>query len=115
MGRRELVALKSGDAASVIVPPVVVVAVPGFLGRNNYEEVWAWVQYRTTKEWWIVRKTWNNLNLGFADNLDVENVPVMTVDHDQSAISRSIATGPSATNSSSPSIRRRAAASLSAR
>jgi hypothetical protein len=42
----------------------------GYLDRNNYEEAWAWVQYRTTKEWWIIRKTWNNLNIGFADNLD---------------------------------------------
>jgi hypothetical protein len=42
----------------------------GFLGRNNYEEAWLWLQYRTTKEWWIVRKSWNNLNLGFSDNLD---------------------------------------------
>ncbi len=41
----------------------------GFLGRNNYKEAWAWVQYRTTKPWWIIRKTWNNLNLGWAENL----------------------------------------------
>ncbi len=41
----------------------------GFLTRNDYKEVWGWVQYRTTKEWWIIRKTWNNLNIGTADNL----------------------------------------------
>ncbi len=41
----------------------------GFLTRNDYKEIWGWVQYRTTKEWWIIRKTWNNLNVGAADNL----------------------------------------------
>jgi hypothetical protein len=41
----------------------------GFLSRNDYKETWAWVQYRTTKPWWIIRKTWNNLNIGWADNL----------------------------------------------
>jgi hypothetical protein len=42
----------------------------GFLGRNNIKEAWAWLQYRTTKEWWIVRRSWNNLNIGYTDNLD---------------------------------------------
>jgi len=41
----------------------------GFLTRDDYKEIWGWVQYRTTKEWWIIRKTWNNLNIGLADNL----------------------------------------------
>ena len=41
----------------------------GFLGRADYKEVWGWVQYRTTKKWWIIRKTWNNLNINFTDNL----------------------------------------------
>jgi hypothetical protein len=41
----------------------------GFLTRSDYKEIWGWVQYRTTKEWWIIRKTWNNLNIGLADNL----------------------------------------------
>ncbi len=41
----------------------------GFLWRNDYKEAWAWVQYRTTKPWWIIRKTWNNLNIGVAENL----------------------------------------------
>jgi len=41
----------------------------GFLRRDDYKEIWGWVQYRTTKQWWIIRKTWNNLNVGAADNL----------------------------------------------
>jgi hypothetical protein len=41
----------------------------GFLTRANQKEIYGWAQYRTTKKWWIVRKTWNNINLSFADNL----------------------------------------------
>ena len=41
----------------------------GFLRRNDIKELSAWLQYRTTKKWWIVRKTWNNLNLDITDNL----------------------------------------------
>jgi hypothetical protein len=32
------------------------------------------VQYRTTKPWWIIRKTWNNLNVGWAENLSGVNL-----------------------------------------
>ena len=42
----------------------------GFLGRPDYRSGWFWVQYRTTEPWWIVRKTWNNFNLGYSENLD---------------------------------------------
>ncbi len=42
----------------------------GYIQRDNYQEYWGWLQYRTTKKWWIVRKTWNNFNLGYADNAD---------------------------------------------
>ena len=42
----------------------------GYLQRDNYQEYWGWLQYRTNKKWWIIRKTWNNLNLGYADNTD---------------------------------------------
>ncbi|MGB2770673.1 MAG: DUF5916 domain-containing protein [Candidatus Zixiibacteriota bacterium] len=41
----------------------------GFLTRDDNKEVWGWLQYRTTKQWWIVRKTWNNFNVNFTDNL----------------------------------------------
>ena len=41
----------------------------GFLSRNDFKEAWAWLQYRTTKQWWIIRKTWNNLNIGLSENL----------------------------------------------
>ncbi len=42
----------------------------GFLDRPNYKEFWGWFQFKTNKKWWIVRKSWNNLNLGYSSNLD---------------------------------------------
>ena len=42
----------------------------GYLGRADSKNVWGWLQFRTTKKWWIVRRTWNNFNLGYNDNLD---------------------------------------------
>jgi hypothetical protein len=42
----------------------------GYLSRPDFREVWAWVQYRTTEKWWIFRRTWHNLNLGYSSNLD---------------------------------------------
>jgi hypothetical protein len=42
----------------------------GFLHRGDYKEIWGWVQYRTTKEWWIVRRSWNNLNVAYTATLD---------------------------------------------
>jgi hypothetical protein len=41
----------------------------GYLRRPDYRETWGWIQYRTTAPWWIVRKTWHNLNVGLADNI----------------------------------------------
>jgi hypothetical protein len=38
----------------------------GFLYRNDRREGWCWLQYYTQEEWWIFRKTWNNLN-GYAE------------------------------------------------
>jgi hypothetical protein len=34
----------------------------GFSSRNNTKQVWSWVQYRTTDDWWIVRNSYNNFN-----------------------------------------------------
>ncbi len=41
----------------------------GYLRRPDFKEISAWLQYKTTKNKWIVRKTWNNLNLDICDNL----------------------------------------------
>ena len=41
----------------------------GYLRRSDYMETWGWIQYRTTAPWWVVRKTWHNLNIGLADNI----------------------------------------------
>jgi hypothetical protein len=41
----------------------------GFLQRPDFKQGFAWLQYRTTGKWWIVKRTWSNLNVGTADNL----------------------------------------------
>jgi hypothetical protein len=41
----------------------------GYLQRADCRELSAWLQYKTTKKWWIVRKTWNNLNFSLLENL----------------------------------------------
>jgi hypothetical protein len=41
----------------------------GILQRPDMKGIEGWMQYRTTKTWWIIRKTWNNVNLSFVDNL----------------------------------------------
>jgi len=41
----------------------------GFWKRSDMKGIEIWMQYRTTKTWWIVRKTWNNINSSFVDNL----------------------------------------------
>ena len=35
----------------------------GYLSRNDERGGWFWCQYRTNKDWWIFRNTWNNINL----------------------------------------------------
>jgi hypothetical protein len=42
----------------------------GFLGRPDLQNIWLWAQYRTTKPWWITRRMWHNLNVGYGNNLD---------------------------------------------
>ena len=34
----------------------------GYLDRNDKQGGWAWLQYKTNTDWWIVRNSWNNLN-----------------------------------------------------
>jgi len=41
----------------------------GFLRHDDFRQIYGWLQYRTTKNWWIIRKTWHNLNIELADNL----------------------------------------------
>jgi hypothetical protein len=41
----------------------------GFLRRANYLGGWAWMQYRTTDDLWIVRNSYNNINFWIGENL----------------------------------------------
>ncbi|HVP58790.1 MAG TPA: DUF5916 domain-containing protein [bacterium] len=42
----------------------------GFLTRNSLEEYTAWAQYRTTKKWWIVQRSWNGIYADRTEDLD---------------------------------------------
>jgi hypothetical protein len=42
----------------------------GFLGRANSMDAWLWTQYRTNEPWWITRRMWHNINVGYGNNLD---------------------------------------------
>ena len=46
----------------------------GFLSSNNEKNPWLWMQYRTDKDWWIVRNSWHNIN--FYGSWTFENVNV---------------------------------------
>ncbi len=46
----------------------------GYADRNNYRAGWLWVQYRTTDDWWIVRDSYNNINLSASWNYDDYNI-----------------------------------------
>lgn len=41
----------------------------GFLKRADAKEISGWTQYRTNRKWWIIRKTWTNINFSVGDNL----------------------------------------------
>ncbi|MEE8576838.1 MAG: DUF5916 domain-containing protein, partial [candidate division Zixibacteria bacterium] len=42
----------------------------GYTGRANTKQYYAWVQYRTNDDFWIVRNTYNNFNVYSAWNYD---------------------------------------------
>jgi len=46
----------------------------GYTNRNDYRESWGWFQYRTDDDWWIIRNSWNNINLVGAWNMDGDNL-----------------------------------------
>jgi len=46
----------------------------GYLRRNDLREGWMWLQYRTTDDWWIVRNSWNNVNVYGSWNDDGANI-----------------------------------------
>ncbi|MCP4547808.1 MAG: hypothetical protein GY835_15205 [bacterium] len=46
----------------------------GFMGRNGTRSGWAWGQWRTNDDWWIVRNSWNNVNINASWNWDNNNL-----------------------------------------
>jgi hypothetical protein len=46
----------------------------GFLNRANIWTYSAWVQYRTSHDFWIIRNTYNNFNYWYGENLQGQSV-----------------------------------------
>lgn len=42
----------------------------GYMNRNSIQEVSTWTQFRTTKKWWIVNRSWHALYCDLTANLD---------------------------------------------
>ncbi len=45
----------------------------GYNSRNDSRSAYGWLQYRTNDDWWIVRNSWNDLNLWSDWNYDGVN------------------------------------------
>jgi len=46
----------------------------GYTQRNDIRNGWTWWQYRTSDDWWIIRNSWNNINLSAQWNYDGYNI-----------------------------------------
>ncbi len=42
----------------------------GYMKRNDLQGGSVWIQYKTQKEAWIIRNSWNNFNLSYDCNLN---------------------------------------------
>jgi len=42
----------------------------GYSSRSDVKSCWAWMQYRTNDDWWIVRNSYNNINYYSSWNYD---------------------------------------------
>jgi len=63
-----------GALGSVIKNPDLQINRMGYTRRNDVKNGWFWIQYRTTDDWWIVRNSWNNINLSADWNFDGYNI-----------------------------------------
>lgn len=63
-----------GSVGSTIKDPYLNLNRLGFMSRNDYRSGWAWLQYRTQDNWWIIRNSWNNLNYYGAWNYAGDNI-----------------------------------------
>lgn len=62
------------DAGVLIKDPNLEINDLGFISRNDYRNVWGWVQYRTNNDWFIVRNSWNNINYWRAWNYNGDDI-----------------------------------------
>jgi len=59
-----------GSVGTTIKDPKLDVNRLGYTARANTRRVWGWMQYRTKKDWWIVRNSYNNVNAWSSWNYD---------------------------------------------
>ncbi len=52
-----------GEIGATVKDPNLNISHMGFTPRNDYRHTYAWIQYRTQDDWWIIRNSWNNINL----------------------------------------------------
>jgi hypothetical protein len=57
-----------GSVGLVIKDPHLHINRLGYTNRNDTRHIWTWWQYRTTDDWFIIRNSWNNINLWYSRN-----------------------------------------------
>ncbi len=63
-----------GAVGVVIKDPHLHINRLGYTSRNDFRHVWAWAQYRTTDDWWIIRNSYNNINGWISYNYDGDEI-----------------------------------------
>jgi hypothetical protein len=62
-----------GAVSFTIKDPFLRINRLGYTSRVNSRSTWAWFQYRTTDDWWIIRNSYNNFNISTSWNYDGVN------------------------------------------
>ena len=63
-----------GEIGFMLMSPDLRLNRLGFNSRADEKGIWAWVQYRTTDDWWIIKESYNNLNFHSDWNYDGVNI-----------------------------------------
>ncbi len=63
-----------GAVGGTIKDPHLQINRLGFTSRNDQQNAWGWIQYRTQDDWWIIRNSYNNFNTYFTWNYAGVNI-----------------------------------------